>query len=112
MTTQSILTSIKKMIGLDEEYEVFDPDIISYINTAFVILNQLGVGNLDEAFRIEGKEETWDDFGDYNSIEMIKSYIAKKVQLMFDPPSSSSLLEATKNQISELEFRMTVGEEK
>lgn len=108
---ESILVSIKKLIGLDEEYEVFDPDIITYINSAFVVLNQLGVGDLDDAFHITGKDETWSDFGEYNSLEMLKSYIAKKVLLMFDPPSSSSLLESTKNQIAEFEFRTMVGEE-
>lgn len=107
---ESILLTVKKLIGLDESYTVFDPDIIAYINTAFVVLNQLGVGP-SKVFSIVDAEDAWSDFGDYEFIEMVKSYIAKKVQLMFDPPTSGALVEAMKNQIAEAEFRLSMYED-
>lgn len=103
---ESILTSIKKLLGIDEEYDHFDPDVIMHINSVFMILNQLGVGPT-EGFRIAGEAETWVDFlGDNTSYEAVKSYIYHKVRLMFDPPESSSVIEATNRIISELEWRL------
>lgn len=107
---ESILITIKKMVGLDESFTTFDLDIIAYINTVFVVLNQLGVGP-SKVFSIVDAEDTWSDFGEYEYIEMVKSYIAKKVQLMFDPPTSGVLVEAIKNKISEDEFRLSMYEE-
>lgn len=40
----SILTSVKKLLGLPADYEAFDPDIVMYINTVLMILSQMGVG--------------------------------------------------------------------
>ena len=40
----SILTSIKKLLGITEEYENFDHDIIMHISSGFMIFNQLEVG--------------------------------------------------------------------
>lgn len=102
----SILTSIKKMLGPTAEYTFFDTDIIIHINSVFMILNQLGVGP-EKAFRITGAENTWDEFlSDEEMLEAVKSYIYLKVRLIFDPPTSSVLAEAIKNNISELEWRL------
>lgn len=104
--TNSILDSVKKMIGLTKEYTQFDPDIIMHINTTFGILQQLGAG---DDFSIEDDSATWSDyFGDRTDLEMIKTYIYMKVRLMFDPPQSSSTLQAVKDQIAELEWRINV----
>ena len=83
-TKESILTSVKKMLGIQEDYEHFDPEIIMHINSAFLILNQLGVGP-DKPFMIESKMDFWDDFLPEGEIELIKTYVYQKVRLLFDP---------------------------
>lgn len=104
----SILTSIKKLLGIEESYEHFDTDIIFHINSALSILHQLGIGDGDD-FVIHGKEEKWSDFfEDDKSIEPVKSYVYMKVRKMFDPPNSSIHMDSMDKMISELEFRINV----
>lgn len=108
---ESILTSIKKLLGIAEDDTSFDPDIIMHINSVFMILRQLGVGP-EEGFRIEGKDATWSDFTeDITLIESIKTYIFMKVKIIFDPPSNSSVIEATNRIITELEWRLNATSE-
>lgn len=108
----SILTSIKKMLGIDEEYDCFDTDIILHINSVFMILTQLGVGP-SEGFTISDKATTWDEFlQDTKKLESVRSYVYLKVKLLFDPPLSSAVMDATNRLLSELEWRLNVaGEE-
>ncbi len=106
---ESILTSIKKLLGIDEEHEHFDPDIIIHINSVFMILNQLGVGP-SEGFSIQDSKSVWSDFMPSGSnLEAVKSYMHLKVKLMFDPPSSSSVIDAINRSIAELEWRLNVA---
>lgn len=108
---ESILTSIKKLLGIAEDYEHFDSDIIIHINSVFMILNQLGVGT-SEVFAIENKDAVWTDFiSDTTKVEAVKSYIYLKVKLLFDPPLSSAVMESIKQMISELEWRLNVAAE-
>lgn len=108
---ESILTSIKKLLGIAEEYDHFDPDIIMHINSVFMILTQLGVGP-STGFIIEDETTTWAEFvPDSVSIEAVKSYVYLKVKLLFDPPDRSAVMEATNKLISELEFRLNVAAE-
>lgn len=108
---ESILTSIKKMLGITEEYKNFDADIIMHINSVFMILNQLGVGPA-EGFRIEDDLATWNDFiSNEEQLDAVKSYIHLKVKLLFDPPLSSAVMEANKQIINELEWRLNVETE-
>ena len=105
----SILTSIKKLLGIDEEYTQFDNDIIMHINTVFLNLTQLGVGP-EEGFLIEDDAATWDDFiGDSNQLQAVKTYVYLKVKLLFVPPLSSSVIESINRIISELEWRLNVA---
>lgn len=107
----SILTSIKKMLGITEDYTHFDTDIVIHINSVFSILTQLGVGP-PEGFYIQDKTTIWYEYiSDPNKIEMVKSYMYLKVRLIFDPPSSSSVIEAFNKQISEFEWRLNVAVE-
>ena len=106
----SILNSVKKKLGIQEDYTHFDEDIIMDINSVFMILNQLGVGP-DEPFTIEDKYDTWDDFIDDHRIEAVKSYMYMRVRLMFDPPTTGFLVESLNKQIAELEWRMNVQAE-
>lgn len=115
--TESILTSIKKLLGIPENYTNFDTDIILFINSVFMSLSQLGVGP-STGFRINDDTETWEDFiSEDNNPELIpllsatKSYIHLKVKLLFDPPLSSAVMEATKQMIQELEWRLNLESE-
>lgn len=106
---ESILTSVKKMLGIAEDYEHFDTDIIIHINSVFSVLCQLGVGP-EGGYQITDKSQNWSDFipdGDPR-LNMVKSYMYAKVRMIFDPPSSGSVSEAMNNTIKELEFRLNV----
>ena len=106
---ESILTSVKKMLGITEEYTHFDPDIIMHINSVFMILQQLGVGP-EKGFYIEDETSTWVDYlGAADQLHMVKSYIYMKVRLLFDPPASSAVMECMKQTIAEMEWRLNVA---
>lgn len=106
---ESILTSIKKLLGIAEEYEHFDPDLIMHINSVFSILTQLGVGP-SEGFSIEDKNAVWSDFIlEKSKIECVKSYIHHKVKLLFDPPLGSAVIDSMERTIKELEWRLMVA---
>lgn len=106
---ESILTSIKKMLGIAEEYTHFDADLIMHINSVFAILTQIGVGPA-EGFSIEDDTDVWTDFiQDNKRLESVKSYTYMKVKLLFDPPLSSSVIESMNRIISELEWRIQVA---
>lgn len=105
---ESILTSIKKLLGITEEYEHFDSDLIMHINSVFMILTQLGVGP-SEGFFITDKTTTWDDFiPTGKSLESVKSYMYMKVKLLFDPPQNSAVMESMNRMISEFEWRLNL----
>lgn len=105
----SILTSIKKLLGIAEEYTHFDTDIIMHINSVLMILTQLGVGPA-EGFSIEDDGAEWTDFiMDQTQIESVKSYVYMKVKLIFDPPLSSAVIESMNRMISEFEWRLNVA---
>ena len=108
---ESILTSIKKLLGIAEEYKNFDADIIMHINTVFMTLNQLGVGP-KEGFRIEDDMATWNSYiVEDDNLDAVKSYIHLNVKLLFDPPLSSAVIEAIKQSINELEWRLNIQAE-
>ena len=108
----SILTSIKKLLGIPEEYEQFDADITMHINSVFMILNQLGVGPKD-GFSIKDKTTTCNEFvAESDNLEAVRSYVYMKVRLIFDPPLSSAVTDAINRNISELEWRLNVAVDK
>lgn len=108
---ESILTSIKKMLGIDEAYTHFDADIIMHINSVLMILTQLGVGP-EEGFVIEDDTSTWINFipeANAAQLHAVKTYIYMKVKLVFDPPLSSAVIESMNRQIAEFEWRLNVA---
>lgn len=109
---ESILTSIKKLLGISEEYTHFDADIIMHINSVFMTLTQLGVGP-SRGFIIEDDTAYWEDFiTDEKKLQAIKTYIYLKVRLVFDSASlGSATLAAYERQIQELEWRLNVAAE-
>lgn len=109
--TESILTSIKKLLGIDAAYPHFDPDLIMHINSVFSILTQMGVGPAN-GFSIKGADEKWADFigkEDLNKFSLVKSYMHLKVKLLFDPPLGSAVIESINRQIREFEWRLVVA---
>lgn len=107
----SILTSTKKILGIAEDYTAFDLDIITHINTTFSTLTQLGVGPA-LGFMIEDDSAVWDDFiSDNNQFNSIKSYVFLKVRQLFDPPTTSYLIDSQERQIAQLEWRLNVHRE-
>lgn len=107
--TDSILNSIKKLLNIEESNNDFDAELIININSVFMILGQLGLH--DEAFRITDSTTKWDSYLDElhsDDLDAVKTYIYLKVKLIFDPPLNSSVMEALKEQIRELEWRLNI----
>lgn len=105
--TSSILTSVKKTLGLEDEYTDFDLDIITAINSSLNSLTQIGVGPRN-GFQIEDKSASWHDFiNDNKRLNMVKTYVNAKVRLIFDPPQLSSVTECLKETIREYESRIS-----
>lgn len=108
---ESILTSIKKFLGLTAEYEHFDPDIIMHINSVLADLWDIGVGPY-EGFSIEDDTTTWEDFlQGSKKFNAVKSYMELRVKLLFDPPSSSAAMESMQRQIDKWEWKLNVAAE-
>lgn len=107
MENESILTSIKKLLGIAEECTDFDKDLIININSTLMILTQLGVGPL-EGFVIEDSTATWGEFEpNIKQMALVKTFVHLKVRLVFDPPMSTAVLESMKEIIKETEWRLT-----
>lgn len=104
---ESILQSIKKMLGIPAEYTHFDTDIIIHINTTFMKLNQMGIGV--ENFTITDETQTWSDFINMDGLQSVKSYVYLSVRLLFDPPASSVIVKSMEEQIAELGWRLNVN---
>jgi hypothetical protein len=107
----SILTSTKKILGIDKDYTAFDEDIITHINTALSTLTQLGVGPVG-GFVIEDDSAVWGDLiGIDKQFHSVKSYVFLRVRMLFDPPTTSYLISAYEKQLQELEWRLNVHSE-
>lgn len=109
---ESILTSVKKMLGIEEGYEYFDQDIIIHINSALATLSQLGVGP-EEGFIVEDSLATWGNLiDDEKLLNFVPTYVYLKVRLGFDPPTSASVLDSMERQASQYEWRISVAVDK
>lgn len=106
---ESILTSVKKMLGISEEYEHFDPEIIMHINSVLMVLTQIGIGP-PEGFSIEDETSSWTDFvSDTTKLEAIKTYVYLRVRLIFDSSSlTGPIIESINRTINELEWRLNI----
>lgn len=103
---ESILTSVKKNLGLDDTDTSFDADVILFINGTFSTLNQLGIGP-EDGFSITDKTPTWDAFyGTNKKMNSVRTYVYLKVKMLFDPPQTSFLNEALNQQAKEFEWRL------
>ena len=107
--TDSILNSVKKLLGLDPSYTEFDQDIILHINSVFSVLQQLGVGPA-EGFSITDNTTGWSSFTDNNKeIQNVVSYMYISVRLLFDPPTNSTILKSYQDLQKEYEWRLNVA---
>ena len=103
---ESILKTIKQLIGCPDDFEQFDLDLIVHINSAFATLTHLGVGP-KEGYRITGADNAWSEFeDDAQKLSLIKDYVYIKTRLLFDPPTSGSLMDSLKEQLKEMEWRL------
>lgn len=110
---ESILKSIKKMLGVDPTMDMFDLDICMNINSALANLNQIGLGPYD-GFYVNGPEEKWSEFLGVNNMHVLqnaKQYVYIWVKRVFDPPGATNHLTALDNTIKELEWRISTGRE-
>lgn len=102
----SILSDLKQYIGTVSTYDVFDSDILMNANSAFFALHQLGAGP-PKPFSVLSAEETWDDFSkDPYLIGPVKQYVYLKVKSVFDPPSTSFVIQSYEKATQELEWRI------
>lgn len=107
----SILNTIKQMLGIDETFNGFDPEITIDINSSLMALHQLGIGPSD-GFQITSESDAWEDLTvDVSQLNGIKTYIYLKTRLLFDPPSNSFLVQSMEKQIQEFEWRLNVDAE-
>lgn len=105
----SILMTIRKLVCGDPYADHFDTDLLVHINACFSILNQLGVGP-ENGFVVTDETQSWSSYSDDNHIlNMVKTYVTLKVRVIFDPPLTSSVLEAMNKEISQLEWRLNVA---
>lgn len=115
---ESILTSIKKLLGIADDYDYFNQDIIMHINAALMVLTQLGIGP-SEGFLVKDSIDTWGDFlenrgvgntaDDITYLGALQSYVYMKVKLMFDPPQNSFTVDSMTKLVNELEWRLNVA---
>ena len=104
MDYESILLTVKKLLGLDEDFPAFDEDLIVHINSVFFIMHQMGIGKM---FRITGVDELWSEYLDNRlDLELVKTYVYAKVKMAFDPPTTGALKEALQELIKESEWRL------
>ena len=102
----SILESIKIILGVDPQYEAFDSEIIMAINSALMALTQLGLGPQD-GFLVQDKWTTWSDIlKQRKDLESVRSYVGVKTRMLFDPPTNSYIMQALNNAATELEWRI------
>ena len=104
---ESILTSIKKLLGITDDYTHFDQDIVLQINSAFSTLNQLGVGP-KAGFSIRDASTVWTEFINDDRLNFAKTFVQLKVKLAFDPPTSTALMESYNRQLDELTWRLSI----
>lgn len=105
---ESILKTIKQLIGCPDDFEQFDLDLMIHINLAFATLTNLGVGP-KEGYRITGVDNVWSEFEtDDQKLSLVKDYVYIKTRLLFDPPATGSLMDSLKEQLKEMEFRLYI----
>lgn len=109
--SESILNSIKKVLGIDPSYDVFDVDILMHINSVFADLHQIGAAP-NPPIKVMDETTVWDDFiqGKEN-VDMVQTYVALRVRLLFDPLTSAYGIDSLQKQADKLEWRLSILED-
>ena len=104
----SILLTIRKMLGGSVDYAVFDVDLCTFINSSIMKLYQMGIGEI--GFSVDEEEQTWRDYlgDDFEKLRSVVDFIYTEVRMKFDPPSNSFVMNAMKDNLKELEWRLIV----
>ena len=106
MNEESILGTVKKALGVEQDVDAFDEALVMHINTALSVLAQLGAGP-DDGLYITGNDVTWKQLiGENSLLSLVKTYVCQKVRLIFDPPLTSSVLDAMERSLKEMEWRI------
>ena len=108
---ESILNTIKSMLDIGEDVPAFDKELIDYINSAFFVLAQIGIGSESSPFQITGADEVWTEFvSNVSQFNLVKQYIYLKVKKVFDTAGSASSFQSSlDNLITEYEWRLNVA---
>lgn len=105
---ESILKTIKQLVGCPDDFEQFDLDLTIHINSSFATLTHLGIGP-KEGYRITGVDNVWSEFeDDPQKLSLIKDYVYIKTRLLFDPPTNGSLMDSLTEQLKEMEWRLYI----
>lgn len=109
--SESILDSVKKLIGTPVDDTSFDADIILHINSVFMVLNQLGIGPVN-GYTITDKTPKWSDYvAETANLQGLKTYMVLRVKALFDPSSTSFTQDAFQRQVAEFEWRLVLQRE-
>lgn len=109
---ESILNTVKRHCGYEEDYTPFDAELIMLINSSFRKLNRLGVGAY--GFNIASAEETWEQFlvNDYDNFTDTMTFICIDVKLKHDTSSMSSyVINQLKEELNELGWQLNCNAE-
>lgn len=108
MLTESVLLSTKKVLNIPGTQDAFDQDILTHVNSAFSVLSQLGL-LVEEGVYVDDEALTWADLELPDPwIQLIRTYVFLNTQLLFDPPTTSFLLAARKQQLDEHVWRLSM----
>jgi hypothetical protein len=111
ITTTSILDDVKKILGLSSDYTAFDVDVILHINSVLATVTQLGIGPTAGMTVLDATTQWSELLGADNQLNSAKTYVALRVRLLFDPPTSSYAIKAMEDQIREFEWRISTYRE-
>lgn len=106
LTTRSVLDSVKEALGIDEEYNVFDMDILAYINGTLMTAHQLGA--VDDVTVLDETTTFGNIINENTQLNALYVYLIMNVRLLFDPPQNSFLVNSLKDQIQEVQWRLCI----
>ena len=103
---ESILDSLKNMLGILPNDTAFDNELISHINAFISNLTDIKIGP-EEGFIVEDVTTTWGDFvSDISIMAAVREYLYAAIRLVFDPPSNSFVVTSLEKAKDEAFWRL------